>query len=57
MALTLLKAAGKLYMFNIRAKQETYNDSPRVRYTITKMIPVDYVKAGEELADAIKKYL
>lgn len=56
-ALHLLKGAGKLYMFNIRAKQETYNDNLRARYTITKMQPVDYVKAGEELADAIKKYL
>ena len=57
MALKLLKAAGKLYMFNIRAKQDTYNDTPRIRYTILKMQAVDYVKAGEELAEAIKKYL
>lgn len=57
MSLILLKGANKTFMFNIRAKQETYNDTPRVRYTITKMSPIDFVKAGNELAEAIKKFL
>jgi replication factor A1 len=55
--LLILKSANKTFMFNIRAKQDVYNDTARVRYTITKMVPIDFVKAGNELADAIQKYL
>jgi replication factor A1 len=52
-----LRAGNKTFMFNIRAKQDTYQDTTRVRYTLSKMAPVDYVKAGNELADAIQKFL
>ena len=40
--------------FNIRAKQDTFNDTTRVRYTVTKATPVDWSAAANELAEDIK---
>ncbi|UZJ52680.1 hypothetical protein CBS101457_002000 [Exobasidium rhododendri] len=57
LSLINLRAGNKTFMFNIRAKQDTYQDTARVRYTISKMAPVDFVKVGNELADAIQKLL
>ncbi|EPQ29340.1 uncharacterized protein PFL1_03095 [Pseudozyma flocculosa PF-1] len=53
----LHRAANRMYMFNCRAKQDTFNDTTRVRYTISRAAPVDFAKAGHELAEAIKAYL
>lgn len=53
----LHRAANRMYLFNCRAKMETFNDQTRVRYTISRAAPVDFAKAGGELVDAIKAYL
>ncbi|KAN0064628.1 Replication factor A protein 1 [Thecaphora frezii] len=53
----LHRAANRMYVFNCRAKQDTYNDTTRVRYTISRAAPVDFAKAGHELAQAINAYL
>ncbi|PWN30202.1 replication factor-a protein [Jaminaea rosea] len=50
----LHRATNRSYMFNIRAKQDTFNDTTRVRYTVTKATPVDWSAAANELADDIK---
>ena len=53
----LHRAANKMYLFNCRAKMDTFNDTARVRYTISRTAPVDFAKAGMELVDAIKAYM
>ncbi|KAE8266254.1 hypothetical protein A4X09_0g6087 [Tilletia walkeri] len=55
-AAILQRAANKMYMFNCRAKQDTFNDQTRVRYTVTKAATMDWAKAGAELAEAIRAY-
>ncbi|WFD35331.1 Replication factor A protein 1 [Malassezia cuniculi] len=49
----LNRAVGKMYTFSCRAKQDTFNDTTRTRYTVTKAFPVDFAKAGHDLVDAI----
>ncbi|SPO26224.1 probable Replication factor-A protein 1 [Ustilago trichophora] len=53
----LHRAANRMYLFNCRAKMDTFNDTARVRYTISRAAPVDFAKAGMELVDAIKAYM
>ncbi|CDU25683.1 probable replication factor-A protein 1 [Sporisorium scitamineum] len=53
----LHRAANRMYLFNCRAKMDTFNDTARVRYTISRAVPVDFAKAGAELVDAIKAYV
>lgn len=53
----LHRAANRMYLFNCRAKMDTFNDTARVRYTISRAAPVDFAKAGAELVDAIKAYM
>jgi replication factor A1 len=50
----LHKATNKMYMFNIQARQDTFQDTTRVRYKVQKATKVDWSAAGHELADAIK---
>lgn len=54
---TLHRATNKTFMFNIRAKQDTFNDVSRVRYVITQATPVNWANAANELADEIKTLL
>ncbi|CAO1612768.1 unnamed protein product [Parajaminaea phylloscopi] len=56
-AALLHRATNKAFMFNIRAKQDTFNDVSRVRYVITQMTPVNWSAAANELADEIKTQL
>lgn len=51
------KAANRLYNFNCRAKMDTYNETTRIRYTISRLAPVDFAQAGQELVDAIRAYM
>lgn len=51
------QACGQMLVFNIRAKQDIYNDTPRVRYTVTKMSNVNFVKEGNELVESFKAVL
>lgn len=53
----LTKAANKMYMFNCRAKMDTFQDQERVRYSVTRISEVDFAKAGNELVEAMKKFL
>ncbi|KDN50412.1 replication factor-a protein [Tilletiaria anomala UBC 951] len=56
-AAVLKRVCGKSYLFNCRAKQDTFNDQVRVRYTVTKLAHTDFRKEGNLLADAISKLL
>ncbi|WFD44641.1 Replication factor A protein 1 [Malassezia psittaci] len=53
----LQRAVGKMMVFSCRAKQETFNDTNRVRYTATQAIPVDFAKAGHALAESIERLI
>ncbi|SJX62214.1 probable replication factor-A protein 1 [Sporisorium reilianum f. sp. reilianum] len=53
----LHRAANRMYTFNCRAKMDTFNDTARVRYTISRAAPVEFAKAGAELVEAIKAYM
>ncbi|RUS18781.1 replication factor-A protein 1 [Endogone sp. FLAS-F59071] len=46
----------KSYIFKCRAKNETFNDTSRVRYSIISAEPVDIIKEGNELAALIEQY-
>ncbi|WFD05638.1 Replication factor A protein 1 [Malassezia vespertilionis] len=50
----LQRGVGKMMLFSCRAKQETFNDTNRVRYTVTQAHPVDFTKAGHELCEGIQ---
>ncbi|KAH9950187.1 replication factor-a protein [Amylocystis lapponica] len=41
------KAAGITYNFSCRARQDTYNDTVRVRYGISRILPLDYSEEAE----------
>lgn len=53
----LERAYGHSWLFNIRAKQDTFNDVPRVRYNITKMSAVDFSREGGQLVEQVKKMM
>lgn len=53
----LTRAANKMYMFNCRAKMDTFQDQERVRYSVTRLSEVDYAKAANELVESMKKFL
>ncbi|WFD49169.1 Replication factor A protein 1 [Malassezia furfur] len=53
----LQRAVGRMLLFSCRAKQETFNDTNRVRYTATQAVPIDFDKAGHELAESIHHLL
>lgn len=46
-------ALGKTWQIACRAKSDTFNDVTRVRHSITKITPVDFVAAGKALVEAI----
>ena len=39
--------------FACRAKSDTWQDTQRVRYTVSRMRPVDWAASGKKLANAI----
>ncbi|KZT69815.1 replication factor-a protein [Daedalea quercina L-15889] len=49
------RAVGTAYNFACKAKQETFNDMTRVRYTIIKMMPLNYREEGKYLADLLRR--
>ncbi|KZV96203.1 hypothetical protein EXIGLDRAFT_439105 [Exidia glandulosa HHB12029] len=49
-------AVGKTFLVSCRVKQDTYNDEPRMRYSISKIQPVDYCTEAEALAQLIASY-
>lgn len=42
--------------FACRAKSDTYNDQTRVRYTVSRLRPVDWAASGKRLAAQISEY-
>ncbi|CEH13439.1 probable replication factor-a protein 1 [Ceraceosorus bombacis] len=57
----LHRASNRQYIFNCRAKQDTFNDTTRVRYTVTRAKELssaaEFSKFGLELANAIKSLM
>ncbi|KAH9928151.1 replication factor-a protein [Fomitopsis serialis] len=49
------RAVGTAYNFACRARQETFNDVTRVRYTIQKIMPLNYREEGKYLADLLRR--
>ncbi|KAK4519047.1 uncharacterized protein ATC70_009275 [Mucor velutinosus] len=45
------------FNLKLRAKQETYNDITRIKYTCVDMTPINYVKEGNELVNSIEKLI
>ncbi|KAI5119936.1 hypothetical protein M0805_002125 [Coniferiporia weirii] len=50
----LAKANCNTYNFNCRAKQDTYNETTRVRYGITRIEVLDYKTEAKMLRDVLK---
>ncbi|CEP18126.1 hypothetical protein [Parasitella parasitica] len=51
------KALFQTFNFKVRAKQETYNDITRTKYTCMELTPLNYVKESQELVANIEKLL
>lgn len=49
----VLSKTGTISAFSLKAKWDTFNDEGRVRYTISKITPVDWVKESEWLTQDI----
>lgn len=49
-AAKLKEASLATYDFGCRAKAETYNETSRVKYQVMRASPINFVKAGLELA-------
>ncbi|KAM0753641.1 replication factor A 1, rfa1 [Meredithblackwellia eburnea MCA 4105] len=52
----LSDASGKMYEFTLRAKAETYNDNTRVKYSVQRINPVDWVTAAKNMLADIQSY-
>jgi hypothetical protein len=46
----------EILLCRIRAKQETYQDESKIKYTIMKMFPIDYIQDTASLLEEIAKY-
>ncbi|KAG1099541.1 hypothetical protein G6F42_017808 [Rhizopus arrhizus] len=51
------KSLFQSYNLKVRAKQETYNDITRTKYTCIELNPVDYVKESYEIVASIEKLM
>ncbi|CAO3638936.1 unnamed protein product [Cunninghamella echinulata] len=51
------EALFKTYNFKARAKQEVFNDTPRTKIQLLEANPIDFVREGNELSQAIEKLL
>jgi replication factor A1 len=52
----IAEANFKQYVFRCRAKQETYNEMTRIKYSIMSATPVSYVESGKDLVGLIEQY-
>ncbi|OJA10202.1 hypothetical protein AZE42_05120 [Rhizopogon vesiculosus] len=50
----MAQSTGVTFNFSCRAKQDTYNDQTRVRYGISKIIPLDYREEAKHLVELLK---
>ncbi|KAI0032815.1 replication factor-a protein [Vararia minispora EC-137] len=48
------KVQGKLYNIGVRAKQDTWNETTRIRYGITRIQPVDFVLETQSMLMLLK---
>ncbi|PLW06791.1 hypothetical protein PCANC_25350 [Puccinia coronata f. sp. avenae] len=48
-------ATARTYTMVCRAKEETYNDINRTKYSVLRVEPVDWVSAGHKLAESLVK--
>ncbi|OBZ69131.1 Replication factor A protein 1 [Grifola frondosa] len=48
-------AVGTTYNFVCKAKQDTFNDQTRVRYGISRILPLNYREEGAYLADLLRR--
>ncbi|KAI0636673.1 replication factor-a protein [Trametes polyzona] len=51
----LESAIGTTYNFAVRAKQDTYNDQARVRYGISRILPLNYREEATYLANLLRR--
>ncbi|GAA5797111.1 putative replication factor-A protein 1 [Helicostylum pulchrum] len=51
------KALYKTYNFKVRAKEEVYNDSSRIKYQALEAIPIDFIKESKDMVESIEKLL
>jgi len=47
------KACGQAYNFSCRAKQDTWKDTPRIRYGISRIAALDYKEEANVLRDLL----
>ncbi|WAQ91494.1 hypothetical protein PtA15_14A378 [Puccinia triticina] len=52
---TVAEATAKTYTMVCRAKEETYNDVSRTKYSVIRLAPVDWAAAGLQLVDSLLK--
>lgn len=50
----MAKSSYSTFNFSCRAKQDTYQDQTRVRYGISKIIPLDYKAEAGYLRDLLQ---
>lgn len=48
------QATGTAYNYACRAKQDTYNDTTRVRYSIQRILPLNYQEEAKYLSDLLR---
>ncbi|KAI3649300.1 hypothetical protein MP228_005845, partial [Amoeboaphelidium protococcarum] len=52
----LAKSAWQTYLFNVRVKQENYNEEMRVRCSVMSVDQIDYIKEAKMLSGIINEY-
>ncbi|KAF1834864.1 replication protein-like protein A 70 kDa DNA-binding subunit [Decorospora gaudefroyi] len=50
------EATCKPFNFRVRAKMETYNETPKPRYQVMNLYPLNYAQEANKLAQLIKQY-
>ncbi|KAG2229080.1 putative replication factor-A protein 1 [Thamnidium elegans] len=51
------KALYKTYNFKVRAKEEVYNDTSRIKFQALEAKPIDFIKESKEMVESIEKLL
>lgn len=49
-------ALGQTFNFNIRAKADSYNGEERVRHSIQRAAPVNYVQAANDMLETLSQW-
>jgi len=51
------EASLRTYLFTVRAKEETYQEETRVKFSIVNLDPLDYAAESKSLLNGINKLL